>query len=117
LLRALQPIHRIVSQVSQWTLLGIFVLFLLKQVKPTFQVSFGVFIFVFLLANAISCGVFSGAFPRYQSRVVWMAALSEFLLVRQFLEYRGLAAGYFLNLIRIRMTRVSVTLSKVFTSN
>lgn len=44
-----------------------------------------VFILAGLIANAWVCGTFSGVFPRYQARVVWLLPLPVFLyLVKRF---------------------------------
>jgi hypothetical protein len=45
--------------------------------------SFFVFILASVLINAWVCGTFSGVFPRYQARVVWLLPLPIFLYLMQ----------------------------------
>lgn len=43
----------------------------------------------FLLANAFVCGVFSGAYHRYQSRLAWLPVFAAILILIRWRERRG----------------------------
>jgi hypothetical protein len=50
-----------------------------------------VFVWLALVANAAICGLLSGPFPRYQSRIVWLVPLACIVSLREIASARGLA--------------------------
>ena len=74
----------LLSQSISVLIMAIFIFrsFRLKSDHETL-IAFSVFLMLSLIINAAVCGILSGAFPRYQNRLIWLAALVPLSLLVQ----------------------------------
>ena len=80
------PIHNVVVGVSFLTL--IFSLFYRKDyTNGTFVLT--IFILSALVSNAAICGIFSGAYDRYQSRIIWLVPFVAAIIILRLNNQQG----------------------------
>jgi hypothetical protein len=76
-------ISNLIQHIIVATCLFIFILVFMFNKTTTWHCMLIVFILAGVLINAWVCGTFSGVFPRYQARVVWLLPMPIFLFLME----------------------------------